>query len=258
MQHAISEFPRADASVKCLAKFAAKHITGRSYEWAMDHYKNTLIALAREFSFVRLLEIGGGRSPLFSQSEIHALGLSYTVNDISEDELMAAPDWVNKVCFDVAGDCIPVGQYDLVFSRMVLEHVARADKVYANILKLLAPNGICLNFHPTLYATPFVINYLLPTHLSRQLLGIFGALVTDAKEHYPKFPARYHWCRSTIEIQEKIKKFGFDEVLIAPFWGHGYFHRIPLLSHLGSKIAIWAERRQRRLLTSYAYTFVRK
>src|SRR5262249_1621617 len=156
------------------------------------------------FRCTNLLELGGGRSPLFFKSEIDDLGANYTVNDISERELAAAPPWVTKVCFDAAGEASVHQQYDLVFSRMVLEHVPSAESLYRNVFNLLSRGGICLNFHPTLFAVPFVINLLLPSRLSQIVLSAFGALVTDAESEYPKFPARYDWCRSSPAIQRRL------------------------------------------------------
>ena len=100
----------------------------------------------------------GGRSPLLDEPQIAAAGLNYTVNDISETELSHCPDWAEKICFDIAGDAAPAGQYDLIFSRMVQEHVRSAEKCYNNIFQLLRPGGIALNFHPTLFAVPFVFD----------------------------------------------------------------------------------------------------
>lgn len=241
-----------------LANFIREHVADRWYSWAMSNYKQTIMALATAFDCRDLLEIGGGRSPLLSQSQVADAGFHYTVNDISEAELRRCPDWADKACFDVAGDATPPAQFDLVFSRMVQEHIGSAEKCYRNIFRLLRPGGIALNFHPTLYAAPFVINYLMPSQLSAAVLAVLGSRLTDAEEQYPKFPARYHWCRASARVADKLQRIGFSEIFIVPFYGHGYFHRLPVIRGVDDVLAKFAMARDARLLSSYAYTIVRK
>jgi SAM-dependent methyltransferase len=224
----------------------------------MSNYKETVMALASNFQCRNLLEIGGGRSPLLSEDQLAAAGLDCTVNDVSEAELRQCPAWADKLCFDIAGDETPQAQFDLIFSRMVQEHVSSAEKCYRNIFRLLRPGGIALNFHPTLYAAPFVVNYLVPSRLSAAILHIFGARLTDAEAPYPKFPARYSWCRATARIAGQLQTIGFSEISIVPFYGHGYFRKLPLIREADDWLAKMAKARGARLLSSYAYTIVRK
>lgn len=233
-------------------------IADQWYSWAMANYKEMVMALATRFECRKLLEIGGGRSPLLSRDQLAAARLDFTVNDVSEAELRQCPAWADKLCFDIAGDETPPGQFDLVFSRMVQEHVSNAEKCYRNIFRLLRPGGIALNFHPTLYAAPFVVNYLIPSRLSAAILHIFGARVTDAEEPYPKFPARYSWCRASARVAGKLRAIGFSEIFIVPFYGHGYFRNIPLVREADDWLAKMAKARGARFLSSYAYTIVRK
>jgi SAM-dependent methyltransferase len=249
---------RSPAAGLPLREFAREHVAGRWYTWAMENYKSTLLALVRAYGCRSLLEVGGGRAPLLGEDEVRALGIRYTVNDISEAELKLCPAWADKVCFDIAGAGTPAGAYDLIFSRMVLEHVQRGERAYRNIHSLLRAGGIGLNFHPTLFAPPFVINLLLPSALSEMLLRLFGAYVTDADGPYPKFPAKYSLCRSTAGTAQRIKSFGFSEVFIAPFYGHGYFRRIPLLGAFDDCLGNLARNADFRPYTSYAYSLVRR
>jgi SAM-dependent methyltransferase len=241
-----------------LSDFTRKHFHERSYTWAMDNYKSTLLAISSAYSCSSWLEIGGGRWPLFTEAEVRDLGITYTVNDISEAELQLCPKWADRVCFDIGGTEVPCRKYDLVFSRMVMEHVRHADAAYRNVFALLRRGGITLNFHPTLYAPPFVLNYLLPTQWSQEILSALGRHVTDAQEQYPKFPARYQWCRSTRRIVERIRAVGFDEVVIVPFYGHGYFQRIPVVGPIDRRFSLWAQKRDYRIFASYAYTIARR
>jgi 2-polyprenyl-3-methyl-5-hydroxy-6-metoxy-1,4-benzoquinol methylase len=50
---------------------------------------------------------------------------SYTVNEISAEELALTPAEYDKALFDVTGDIGEfAGQFDVVFSKTLLEHVA--------------------------------------------------------------------------------------------------------------------------------------
>lgn len=235
--------------------------------WAWDFYKPSVLALAEHCraagrhkgALVRMMEIGGGRGPLLAPHEAHAAGVACTVNDISERELSLGPPDFAKAVFDVAGDIDPSlhGRFDLVISRMVMEHVRDAPRAWANIAALLAPGGVALAFHPTLYAPPFVINHLAPERMTAPLLRLF---FSDRHEgDFPKFPARYELCRADPGIvQPALRAAGFSEVLSAPFWGDRYFRGIPGLRAASDALSALAEARDWRLLASYAYTLGRK
>ena len=109
---------------------------------------------------------------------------------------------------------------------MVMEHVRDASRAWANMAALLAPGGVALAFHPTLYAPPFVINRLIPETLTAPVLKYFFADRHDGD--FPKFPARYDLCRADPAVVEPaLSRAGFREVLTAPFWGDRYFRHLP-------------------------------
>ena len=206
-----------------------------------------------------MLEIGGGRGPLFTPDEAKAGGLALTVNDVDAGELALAPAAFEKARFDIAGDIDPAwtGRFDLVISRMVFEHVRDAPRAWANAAALLAPGGVALAFHPTLYAPPFVINRLLPEGLTARVLRALFPNRHDGD--YPKFPARYEMCRADpAAIAPILHRCGFAQVLIAPFWRHGYFRHFPLLREADAALQHLAERRDWRSLATYAYTLARR
>ncbi len=235
--------------------------------WAWNNYRPVVLALAQACrqsgrhseGAVRLLEIGGGRGPLLTPAEAAAAGIELTVNDIDARELSLAPAEFNKAQFDVAGDIAPHFEecFDLIISRMVFEHVRNAPRAWANMRNLLAPGGVAMAFHPTLYAPPFIVNWLLPETLTARILRFFFPLRHDGG--YPKFPARYEMCfTEPSKVEPILTECGFSQILIAPFWRHGYFRHIPLLREADAALQHLAEKNDWRALTTYAYTLARR
>src|SRR5690606_29100848 len=113
---------------------------------------------------------------------------SYTVNDIAQSELDLAPSYVEKACFDIAAEDVPQNrQYDLMFSKLVFEHIKDAKRAWNNTRALLKQGGIALHFCPVLCCPPFIINWLLPERLSRHILRFFFPARNEGE--HPKFPA---------------------------------------------------------------------
>lgn len=230
--------------------------------WAWTHYRATVLAFAGEHTRrhgtpARLLEIGGGRDPLFAPAEAQAHALDVTVNDIDPGELARAPADHGRALFDVAGElpAAQLGAYDLVISKMVLEHVADVARAWRNVRALLAPGGVALAFIPTLHAPPFVINRLIPEAVSARVLR---AVFPDRHHERPKFPAHYDWCfGDQRRLEPMLRAAGFADVLVVPFWTHGYFHRLPGLREADHRVQLLARARDWRTLTSYAYVVVR-
>ncbi len=208
---------------------------------------------------VRVLEIGGGRWPFLTPLECESGRIAYTVNDIDEGELAAAPAEFDKAQFDIAGVVDPSfrGRYDFVFSRMVMEHVPDAARAWSNMSALLAPGGVALAFHPTLYAPAFVINWLAPEALTGPVLRFFFPARAHAATR--KFPARYDLCTAAPSVVEPaLRRAGFREVLSAPFWGDLYFEQLPGLREANDALSGLAESRDWRWLASHAYTIALK
>jgi SAM-dependent methyltransferase len=231
-------------------------------QWAWDNYRGVILGLARHFGLGRLCEIGGGRDPLFLPEEAARLGLAVTVNDIDAYELSLCPEGLSKARFDIAGDLSEPDarpeSYDLMFSRMVFEHVDGVERAWANIHTLLRPGGVALAFFPTLWNPVFALNHLLPERASRAILHALFPGRRDGGED-PKFPALYDWCRSRDGLlKPMLARAGFADAHIQPFWGHGYFERIPLARELDWAFNRFAALTDWRLMSSYAYVLARK
>ncbi|GGC72419.1 class I SAM-dependent methyltransferase [Chelatococcus reniformis] len=224
--------------------------------WAWANYKPSVVSLVRAYRPERVLEIGGGRFPLFSQQEIADLNVAYTVNDIEQKELDRAPAYVEKSCFDIAGPAAHNEKFDLIFSKMVFEHVRDARMAYSNLSRLLNPNGVVLNFHPILYSPPFVVNRFMPETLSRSVLRfVFNERNDDT---HPKFPAWYSWCRATDDVPSRIKALGFRDVAVLPFYGHAYYRKVPILREISAQVTRWCKSTNFKPLANYAFTIAIK
>jgi SAM-dependent methyltransferase len=227
------------------------------WQWSWDNYKALVTRLSKDWDLVRHLDIGGGRDPLFAPQEARALGLQVTLNDISAQELARAPAEYEKIHCDIAASdtmrTIAPESFDLVYSRMVMEHVRDARQLWANQHAMLAPGGVALAFMPTLYAPAFALNHAIPEAVSG---AIVKRLFPDRHEEgdNPKFPAFYDLCfGDERKVAPVLREIGFAEVLVLPFWGYSYFWKIPGLKQIDAAFTRLSRARDWRALTSFAY-----
>jgi len=237
---------RLEAARALLARLGGDADSDRMW----DAYKPLVLGLSRDLGLARHLEIGGGRDPLLTPEEATRDGLSVTVNDISQEELDHAPAAFRTACFDIAGDA-PAGAYDLIYSRMVMEHVPDVARMWANIHGLLAPGGVAISLYPTLYAFPFVLNKLIPERMSS---AIVGALFPNRTAHEdPKFPAHYDWCYGgEARMRPMMATAGFQDFAVVPFFDHAYYVRFPIVRDVHRVYAAGMRRLDWRVGTAYA------
>jgi hypothetical protein len=220
---------------------------------AADHeYDSTLVDLVKRYPDADILELGGGRRPSLALSELPEGVRSYTVNDVSEAELALAPAGYKTACFDVAGDASAfAGRYDVVFSRFLAEHVADGYALHRNVWQVLKDGGVAFHLIPTLYASPFVINRLLPEATAYKLLT---SLFPSRKSKLPKFPAYYSYCRGdTAKMREMFGAIGYRKVEIRNFYGHLYYKKLPGLREIEGFLSDLAARNDWSWYASYAY-----
>lgn len=237
-------------------------LEGRRFSsWAWQNFEHTVKRLVEAVGASSVMEIGAGRRPTFDQRTIEEWEVNYIANDISARELGKAPSYVKKACFDIGGaDQIPMqpfqGEVDVIFSKMVFEHIRDTNRAYSNIANLLRPGGVCINFHPVLFSPPFVINYALPEALTQRLLRRLHPRRHDEGE--PKFPAYYNGCMISAPQNKRIQQAGFRNVWQIPFFRHEYFRRIPVVREIDSALSNLAERRNWSSLASYSFTIAMK
>lgn len=208
----------------------------------------------------RILEIGGGANPTFSLDYVALHGLEYTVLDISASELEKAPSGYLKVCADITASELHVGgEYDLIFSRMLAEHVKDGETFHRNVFSLLAPNGIAFHFFPTLFALPFVVNRLLPETLAERVLHALQS-GREKSGYHAKFPAFYSWCRGPMPGQlRRFERLGYQIVEYIGFFGHeGYYERLPFIAKLHRHLSAWLVKHPIPALCSFSYVLLRR
>jgi len=221
-----------------------------------------LSSLIERESSASVLEIGSGASPTLPVHEVRRRSIRYTTNDIAPAELAKAGQEYDTLLLDMAaarrGE-LPLNSFDLVFSRMVNEHIADGERYYRNIFDVLRPGGVTAHCFSTLYALPFVANRLLPERLARSALDI----VSPREDPYlqDKFPAHYSWSRGpSRRMIERLRRVGYDIVEYRGYFGHPYYNRPSLraLRALEEGKAALLCRHPVAALTSYAVVILRK
>lgn len=209
--------------------------------WAWEQYENLLLDLITQTGAQSVLEIGGGRSPLAGAH--WPAQVRYAIMDISQQELDLAPAGFEKIQGDISSDtpALPPIQADIIFSKMLLEHLPDIKTAHANMYKMLRPGGICFHLHPVLYSLPMLANALIPERLSAPLLRLFQPYRTDVG--IPKFPAYYDHAHINTHARNMLQQAGFASVHLLPFYGHSYYDRFPPLRH--------AEKKWRAVLKKY-------
>src|SRR5687767_3396169 len=89
----VAEQTKAAATIhaKTLTDAFAPLGVEHSEAWAWENYERVVRHLTETFGAKKLIEIGGGRDPLFGREALANMGAELTVNDISETELAELP-----------------------------------------------------------------------------------------------------------------------------------------------------------------------
>jgi len=224
-----------------------------------DKAQNWVLGLIEEYHCRSILEIGSGANPTLSPAIVSRLGLHYVANDIDAAELSKADHAFDRWVGDVAHDDIPPhmeSAFDLVFSRMVNEHVKDGRAYHANIHRLLAVGGISAHCFSTLYSLPFLANRLLPERISDFLLNVFNPRDPFKRG---KFRAYYSWSRGPSDrMIARFESLGFETLKYTGYFGHGYYWRMPLIHRLELVKASRLLAKPIAALTSFAMLVARK
>ncbi len=201
---------------------------------------------------VSVCDLGGGAKPVLPLSFIEEHDLDYVVVDISDEELDKAPHDYRKLRDDVTRTGLAIGSYDVVLSQFLIEHIRDARQLHANVFSMLNPGGHALHFFPTLYGPPFLVNRLVPEHVTAPLLQRLQS-GREPEGESAKFRAYYRWCRGPTARQiARFEDVGFDVEEYVGYFGHGYFERFPWLEFLQRRVMDGLLRRPMAALTTFA------
>ena len=195
-------------------------------------YEDLLVDLAKREGVKAVAELGGGANPIVAESKWDFVQ-QRVVLDISATELDKSEGNVETRVADL---CQPIedghNQYDLVFSKMLCEHLPDPVAFHENCFKLLRPGGLSVHFFPTLHSAPILINHLIPEKQARSLVRVFQPWRLDDPKQQ-KFPAYYRWCLGPSKrTAKRYESVGFEVERINATFGHGYYRRIPPLHAL--------------------------
>lgn len=219
-------------------------------------YAEVLNSIIEKYPQADILELGAGRRPSYTMGELPGTVRSYTVNDVSQDELDRLPAGYESACFDVSGDASNFGdRYDVVFSRFLAEHVPDGVAMHRNVHRVLKKGGTAFHLIPTLYALPFVLNKYIPEAVSEVLWSTFA----PGKEYTKKFPASYSACYSNPQrMTQMLRDIGYSEVTFKNFYGHFYYDRFPGLKQAHARFSALAAKHDWHIFGTYAYIFAVK
>jgi 2-polyprenyl-3-methyl-5-hydroxy-6-metoxy-1,4-benzoquinol methylase len=224
-----------------------------------DRAQSWVTGIIEKFDSVDVLEVGSGANPTLDADSVSSQGLRYTANDVSATELDKADSVYDRWVSDLSTDEVPPemhGRFDLVFSRMVNEHVSDGRNYHANILKLLKPGGISAHCFSSLYSLPFTVNRYVPEFASNALLNVFMPRDTCK---LGKFRAHYSWSRGpSAAMLKRFRGLGYDVLDYRGYFGHAYYHRIPVLHRLEATKARWLLSHPLPSLCSYGMLIARK
>ena len=222
-------------------------------------YEDFVLELARQNGVKDVGELGGGANPFVADAGKWDFANHRVVIDISPDQLARAQGDVETRVADLCQP-IPDGHnaYDLVFSKMLCEHLPDPRMFHTNCFNLLRPGGLSVHFFPTLYTFPFVINRLIPEKAAITVIRLLqpGRLELG---NLDKFPAYYRWCFGpTRRAARRYESLGFQVEQWNATFGHYYYYIIPPLNALEWAKARFLLRHPIASLTSFAVIVLRK
>jgi SAM-dependent methyltransferase len=206
----------------------------------------------------RVCEIGAGANPAIGQDTMQRHKLDFRAVDQAAGELRKS-GMMETLVYDVcASDApLPGAPYDLVFSRMAGEHFRNPYQAYRNMLQALRPGGLSVHSFATLYSLPFVLNRVLPDHVSEFLFDRFSP---RNRERHDKFKAYYSRCRGPLSSQiQFFRGLGYDVLEYRAYFGHNYYAwRLPLLHRIHRQTTNLLLKVPIALFTSYATVILRR
>jgi SAM-dependent methyltransferase len=222
-------------------------------------YDDFVLDLAHRNDAKAVAELGGGANPVIGDLDKWGFATNRIVIDISETELAKAN---GDVHMRVADLCQPInddlGAYDIVFSKMLCEHLPNPRVFHENCFKLLRPGGLSVHYFPTMFTVPFAINKVIPEKAAHSLLDKVSPGRLD-RGNIDKFPAYYRWTNGpTPRAKRRFESVGFEVEEYHATFGHMYYNRVKPLDLLERAKTNFLFKHPVPALTSYAVAVLRK
>lgn len=222
-------------------------------------YDDSVLDLARREGVQAVAELGGGANPVVGDPDKWGFADHRVVVDISPLELRKAAVAVKTRVADL---CQPIedeaGTYDLVFSKMLCEHLPDPVVFHQNCNRLLRPGGLSVHFFPTPGAFPFLVNKLIPERTARRILDRAQPGRLD-QPNLQKFPAYYRGTTGpTRRAIAGFEGFGFKVEQWKSGFGHAYYQVIPPLQALENAKSRFLRRHPIPALASFSVVLLRK
>jgi SAM-dependent methyltransferase len=222
-------------------------------------YEDQVLDLARTNGVTTVAELGGGANPFVADLDKWGFTEHRIVVDISANELAKAQGDVETRVADL---CKPIegeqGGYDLVFSKMLCEHLPNPRVFHENCFKLLRPGGLSVHYFPTLFTFPFMVNKIIPEELARKILDKVqpGRLELG---NLDKFPAYYRWTTGpTRRAYRRFESIGFRVEQYHSTFGHHYYHFVKPLDAVERAKSSFLLKHPVASLTSFSVVVLRK
>jgi 2-polyprenyl-6-hydroxyphenyl methylase/3-demethylubiquinone-9 3-methyltransferase len=193
-----------------------------------------------------ILDVGSGRRPALDPAT-RPPGSRYAGLDISASELQLAPpgSYSDHVVADITQPVEQLrGQFDLIVSWQVLEHVRHTDRALDNLRGYLRPGGRLVAILSGRFSIFGMLNTVIPAGTGVWLMKHLLRRPPDSV-----FPAHYDRCHATA-LQRELGDWAAAEV--RPIYqGGSYFNFcLPLRSaYFGYEN--WAERSGRANLATH-------
>jgi 2-polyprenyl-6-hydroxyphenyl methylase/3-demethylubiquinone-9 3-methyltransferase len=201
---------------------------------------------------VTVLDVGAGRYPTIAPAD-RPPGCRYVGLDIEPGELEAAGQgaYDEAIVGDITAPLGRDGEFDLVLSWQVLEHVSPLAGAFENLRASLRPGGTLIAQLTGSNAAFAFFGRLLPQRLK---LWLATRVLGHAEEE--KFPTKYD--RSSHRALTRLLE-SWSDVVIVPFYrGAPYFNfaRPVMRAYLAYESAI--ERRQAQNLATHYLVVARR